>query len=183
MCISELESKSKVTEVVWRALLSSSSSPASSLKRLTSLSRSMGSELSECELPWSSGMSSTRGRRPQFIHTNDLQLRLEMGINNRLYKEVRSCPFIFFVLYVFVSTHTQLQAFLRILIEKSDLDRIVPSKHQRGDELHKIFTVVCPSSPSPRFLNIACLILYSLTAEAYPVLNRFEHNWVAAGMV
>ena len=106
-----------------------------------------------------------------------------MGINNRLYKEVRSCSFIFFVLYVFISTHTQLQAFLRILIEKSDLDRIVPSKHQRGDELHKIFTVVCPSSPSPRFLNIACLIQYSLTAEAYPVLNRFEHNWVAAGMV
>ena len=34
------------------------------------------------------------------------------------------------------------QSFVRILIEKSDLDRMVPFKYQRGDEMHKIFTVV-----------------------------------------
>ena len=37
----------------------------------------------------------------------------------------------------------QPQTFVRILIEKSDLDRMAHFKHQRGDEVHKIFTVVC----------------------------------------
>jgi hypothetical protein len=31
---------------------------------------------------------------------------------------------------------------VKILIEKSDLDQMAAFKHQRGDEVHKIITVV-----------------------------------------
>jgi len=106
-----------------------------------------------------------------------------MRISDPLYKEIRVRLFILSILHVSLSTHTQLQGFVRILIKKSDRNRTIPFKHQRGDEVHKISTVVCPSPPSLHLLRIACLILCSQAAEKYPVLNKFECNWVTAAMI
>ena len=105
-----------------------------------------------------------------------------MRINDPLYKEIRVRLSILPILHISLSTHTQSQGFLRILIKKSNLNRTIPFKHQRCDEVHKIFTAVCPLSPSLH-LCIAYLILCSQAGKKYPVLNKFECNWVTAAMI
>jgi len=106
-----------------------------------------------------------------------------MGVSDPLYNEVRVRLFILVPRVSSLSTHTRLQAFVRVSIKKSNLDRTVPFKHQRSDEVHKIFMVVCPSPPPPHHLRITCLVLCSQAVEKYPVLNKFEHNWATAAMI
>ena len=48
---------------------------------------------------------------------------------------------------------TQSQGFVKILIEKSDLDRMAAFKHKRGDEVHKILMVVWLTQPSYSFYS------------------------------
>lgn len=81
------------------------------------------------------------------------QLQSKMGISERLYKEIRVCSPIPFRLMCFSIGLSQSQGFVKILIEKSDLDRMAAFKHQRGDEVHKIITVVRSTLPSPPFYS------------------------------
>lgn len=46
------------------------------------------------------------------------------------------------------------QGFVRTLVNMSALDKTIPWKNQPGDEIHKIFTVVCSSTPTkPDFID------------------------------
>jgi len=138
--------------------------------------------LKEAKRSPSTGAVSPTGLIPRPRDTSsqkDLQLRLKMRINDPLYKEIR----VRFLSYIFRCRLTKLQGFVRILIKKSNLNRTIPLKHQRSDEVHKIFMVVCPLSPSPHLFRIACLILCSQAGKKYPVLNKFECNWVTAAMI
>ena len=142
-----------------------------------------GKKIAErCERSPSTGVASPTGLIPRPRDTSsqkDLQLRLKMGIGDPLYKEIR----VRLSSYIFRCRLTRLQGFVRILTKKSNLNRAIPLKHQHSDEVHKIFTVVCPLSPSPHLFHIARLILCSQAGKKYPVLNKFECNWVTAAMI